>query len=67
MVTLSTATERVLAEFSHQPGVTEDEVSNLRSSMANSPALATQVDAAIAAGHLQHFALLPAGTNAGDV
>jgi len=65
MVTLSTATERLLAEFSNQPGVSEDEVSNLRTSMTNSPALATQVDAAIAAGHLQHFALLPAGTNAG--
>lgn len=65
MATLSVSTERLLAEFSRGTGVTQDQVENLRSAIAGSPALATQVDTAIAAGHLQNFALLPSGTNAG--
>lgn len=65
MVTLSADMERLLTEFSRAPGVSQDQVENLRSAVVNSPALSTQVDAAIGAGHLQHFALLPAGTNAG--
>lgn len=65
MATLSVSTERLLAAFSRGTGVTQDQVENLRSAIANSPALSAQVDTAIAAGHLQNFALLPSGTNAG--
>lgn len=65
MPTLSADTERLLTEFAGEPDVTTDQVANLRKAIANSPALATQVDAAIAAGHLQHFELLPADSNVG--
>lgn len=65
MPTLSADTERLLTEFAGEPDVTTDQVDNLRKAIANSPALATQVDAAIAAGHLQHFELLPADSNVG--
>lgn len=65
MAGLSASTERLLTEFSGKPGVTADQVISLRRSIANSPALTTQVDAAIAAGHLRQFALLPPGSNAG--
>lgn len=65
MPSLSTDAERLLTAFASKPGVTADQVTNLRSSISTSPALATQVDAAIAAGHLEHFALLPAGSNSG--
>jgi hypothetical protein len=65
MTTLSTTTERLLAEFARGTGVTSDQVANLRNTIARSPALAVQVDAAISAGHLEHFAILPAGSNAG--
>lgn len=65
MVTLSAETEALLSEFSRTPSVTPEQVSNLRSVIEGSPQLATQVDAAIGAGHLQHFALLPSTVSAG--
>lgn len=65
MPTLSADTERLLTEFAGKPDVTTDQVDNLRRAIANSPALATQVDAAIAAGHLQRFELLPADSSVG--
>lgn len=65
MAALSIDTERLLTEFAGKPGVTTEQVTNLRSSITNSPPLARQVDAAIASGHLQNFALLPSGANAG--
>ncbi|MEN5273636.1 XVIPCD domain-containing protein [Stenotrophomonas lactitubi] len=65
MPTLSADTERLLAEFAGKSDVTADQVDNLRKAIANSPALATQVDLAITAGHLQRFELLPADSNVG--
>lgn len=65
MPTLSADTERLLAEFAGKSDVTADQVDNLRKAIANSPALATQVDVAITAGHLQRFELLPADSNVG--
>ncbi|WP_459047043.1 XVIPCD domain-containing protein [Stenotrophomonas sp. PSU_St99] len=65
MTTLSAETERLLGEFADTPGVTTDQVGNLRTIIASSPVLAKQVDAAIAAGHLKHFELQPATTSAG--
>ena len=65
MPTLSADTERLLTEFAGKSDVTADQVDNLRKAIANSPALATQVDLAITAGHLQRFELLPADSNVG--
>jgi len=65
MAALSEATERPLGEFAGRTNVTADQVSNLRAVISHSPILASQVDAAISAGHLQHFELMPAGENAG--
>lgn len=65
MPTLSADTERLLTEFAGKPDVTTDQVDNLRKAIANSPALAAQVDSAIAAGHLQRFELLPADSSVG--
>ncbi|EZP45520.1 hypothetical protein BW38_01973 [Stenotrophomonas sp. RIT309] len=65
MPTLSADTERLLTEFAGKPDVTTDQVDNLRKAIANSPALATQVDLAITAGHLQRFELLPVDSNVG--
>lgn len=65
MTILSAETERLLGEFAGKTDVTSDQVDNLRNVIAGSPVLAKQVDAAIAAGHLQHFELQPAATSAG--
>lgn len=65
MTTLSAETERLLGEFAGKTDVTSDQVDNLRSVIAGSPVLAKQVDAAIAAGYLERFELLPATSNAG--
>ena len=55
MTTLSAETERLLGEFAGKTDVTTDQVDNLRRIIAESPVLAKQVDAAIAAGHLKHL------------
>lgn len=65
MTTLSAETERLLGEFAGKTDVTIDQVENLRRIIIESPALARQVDAAIAAGHLKQFELQPADVNAG--
>lgn len=65
MTILSAETERLLGEFAGKTDVTSDQVDNLRSVIAGSPVLAKQVDAAIAAGYLERFELLPATSNAG--
>lgn len=46
-------------------GLTADQRTNFNNAMQNSPALVTQINAAVASGDLTGFALLPAGTNAG--
>ncbi len=46
-------------------GLTADQRTNFNNSLQNSPALVTQINAAVASGDLRGFSLLPAGTNAG--
>lgn len=65
MADLSPQSRDVLDRFSQQPDVTPAQVLTLRSVIIGSPALSDQFNAAVAAGHVQHVALLPAGTNAG--
>ena len=55
----------LLAQFGHDPGVTPDQIANLQAVIGSSPPLTAQVNAAVAAGHLKKFELLPAGTPAG--
>lgn len=62
---LTKESKALLTAFEHQTGVTADQVKNLREVINASPALVTQINAAVSAGHLKHFAVLPAGTNAG--
>lgn len=62
---LSKEADALLTDFGKQPHVTADQVKNLRDVINASPALVTQINGAVAAGHLQHFAALPPGTNAG--
>lgn len=45
--------------------LTADQRTNFNNAVANSPALVTQINAAVASGDLTGFAALPAGTNAG--
>jgi hypothetical protein len=65
MPPLSPQAQALLTQFGKQPGVTPDQAANLQNVINGSPALTSQVNAAVAAGHLQHFALLPIGTHAG--
>ncbi len=58
MPTLSPQAQAVVTAFGHQPGVTPDQVNNLQMVINASPALVDQVNNAVAAGHLQHFAPL---------
>lgn len=46
-------------------GLTADQRTNFNNAVQNSPALVTQINAAVASGDLRGFSLLPAGTNAG--
>jgi hypothetical protein len=46
-------------------GLTADQRTNFNNALQNSPTLVTQINAAVASGDLNGFALLPAGTNAG--
>lgn len=45
--------------------LTADQRTNFNNAVRNSPALVTQINAAVASGDLTGFAALPAGTNAG--
>ena len=65
MADLSPQSRNVLDRFAQQPDVTPDQVLTLRRVIIGSPALSDQFNAAVAAGHVQRFSLLPAGTNAG--
>ena len=55
----------LLAQFGQEPGVTPDQVANLQAVIGSSPVLTAQVNAAVAAGHLEGFEPLPAGIHAG--
>lgn len=46
-------------------GLTADQRTNFDNAVRNSPALAAQINTAVASGDLRGFSLLPAGTNAG--
>jgi hypothetical protein len=46
-------------------GLTADQRTNFNNALQNSPALVTQINAAVASDDLRGFSLLPAGTNAG--
>ncbi len=52
MPTLSTQSQTIITNFGQQPGVTQDQVNNLRSIINSSPALIDQVNNAVAQGHL---------------
>ncbi len=60
---LSPAAQTMADNFT--AGLTADQRTNFNNAMQNSPALVTQINAAVASGDLNGFALLPAGTNAG--
>lgn len=62
---LNADAEQLLNDFGKQPGVGHDHVANLRNVINDSPVLADQINVAVATGHLQRFAVLPAGANAG--
>jgi hypothetical protein len=65
MATLSPQAQAVLDQFGQHPEVTPDQISNLQRVFENSPPLAREFEAAVSAGHLRNFALLPPGTHAG--
>lgn len=61
--TLSTAAQALVTTFN--ASLTADQRTNFAGTLQNSPALITQINAAVAAGELRSFSLLPVGTNAG--
>lgn len=65
MTDLSPESRVVLDRFGRQPSVMPSHVAMLYSVVNGSPALAEQFSAAVAAGHLRDFSLLPADTHAG--
>jgi len=65
MTDLSPESRGVLDRFGQQPSVTPSHVAMLYSVVNGSPALEDQFNAAVAAGHLREFSLLPADTHAG--
>lgn len=65
MSTPSPALQSMLTQFANEPGVTIDASANLLATVNGSPVLIDQLNAAIAAGHLQKFALLPPNVSAG--
>lgn len=65
MPQLSRQSQALLTSFGQQQGVTADQVRNLGAVINSSPALIDEVNAAVAAGHLTKFQLLPAGAHAG--
>jgi hypothetical protein len=60
---LSTAAQTLADNFT--AGLTADQRTNFNNALQNSPALVTQINAAVASDDLRGFSLLPAGTNAG--
>lgn len=58
MPTLSSQAQAIVTAFGQQPGVTQDQVNNLRAVINASPVLIDQVNNAVAAGHLRHIAPL---------
>lgn len=65
MTTLSPQAQSVIEQFGQQPGVTADQLLNLRRVINSSPPLAAQFDSAVLAGDIRHLSLLPPGVNAG--
>jgi hypothetical protein len=52
---LSAHATAIVDAFGHQPGVTPDQLNNLRQTINASPALVDEVNRAVAAGHLQRI------------
>ncbi len=63
--TLSPQAQALITTFGQQPGVTAEQVTNLQSVINHSPALITQINGAVAAGHLTQIQPLPLNTHAG--
>lgn len=61
--TLSTQAQALITTFN--ASLTADQRTNLANTLSGSPALITQINAAVAAGELRAFSILPPGTNAG--
>lgn len=59
MATPSSALEKVIAQFSQQPGVSSEDVSQLRTALASDPGLTTAMDAAATSGALHGLATSP--------
>lgn len=53
--------EAALQQFAHQPGVTPQQIAELRSAVTGSPTLLRDLNADAAQGHLNGFALSPPG------
>jgi hypothetical protein len=62
---LTKEAQALVDEFAKQPGVSADHATNLGNVINGSPALVSQINEAVKAGHLKHIVPLPAGTNAG--
>ncbi|HSX64716.1 MAG TPA: XVIPCD domain-containing protein [Pseudoxanthomonas sp.] len=66
MPTLSSQAQAIVTAFGQQPGVTQDQVNNLRAVIYASPLLVAQVNNAVAAGHLKQLAPLPHANAGGE-
>ncbi|WDS35231.1 XVIPCD domain-containing protein [Pseudoxanthomonas sp.] len=62
---LTKEAQALVDEFAKQPGVSADHAANLTHVINGSPALVSQINDAVKAGHLKHIVPLPVGTNAG--
>jgi hypothetical protein len=62
---LTKEAQALVDEFAKQPGVSADHTTNLSNVINGSPALVSQINDAVKAGHLKHIVPLPIGTNAG--
>lgn len=65
MATLNPQAQALIQQFSLQPGVTPDNVANLKLILSSSPALTDQVNQTAASGELKKFEILAPGTHAG--
>jgi hypothetical protein len=66
MPTLSSQAQAIVMAFGRQPGVTQDQVNNLRAVINASPVLVDQVNHAVAAGHLKQIVPLPHANAGGE-
>jgi hypothetical protein len=67
MSNLTPAAQRILDDFGTQPGVTTDQLGNLRSALDGSPALTNQFNEAVQKGYLKHITPLNDPTMGGGL